>query len=284
MGDCGDRVGIVAGGGPLPREVALACLQRGVGIFVIGIVGQTDDSTVAGLPHAWLTWGAFGELVRRLRNEGIRDVVFTGRVRRPDWRNIRPDAKGAGLLARLIARPLGDSDLIGVVFAAIEGEGFRLRAIEEVVAELLAGPGLMGKVTPDKQGRVDMQLGARIAKAIGAWDIGQAVVVRRRVTLAVEAAEGTDAMLRRCAELRDDRRGGVLVKMCKPDQDLRTDLPVIGPRTIAGALAAGLAGIAVEAGRSLVAARAETVALADRSDIFLYGCDAGQWDGSAALR
>jgi hypothetical protein len=161
--------------------------------------------------------------------------------------------------------------LLSAVVAELEREGFRVVGPDQVLAAGLAPDGAFGRVLPDEQARADIAQGERIARALGALDIGQAVVVQQGLVLGVEAIEGTDALLRRCAGLRREGLGGVLVKVEKPGQEPRADRPTIGPQTVALAAAAGLRGIAVEAGATIVVDHDEVVAAADRAGIFVVG-------------
>ncbi|MBX9633910.1 MAG: UDP-2,3-diacylglucosamine diphosphatase LpxI, partial [Magnetospirillum sp.] len=168
-------------------------------------------------------------------------------------------------------KALGDGGLLRAVARELEGEGFRIVGIDDVLSDCLAVAGPHGQVVPDDQAQADIQRGHQVAKGIGALDVGQAVIVQQGIVLGVEAIEGTDALIRRCGELRRDGPGGVLVKVKKPGQDRRLDLPTIGTATVQEAARAGLRGIAVEAGGALVLGRDAVAAEADRLNIFVIG-------------
>jgi DUF1009 family protein len=213
-----------------------------------------------------------------MRDAGCDAVVLLGQVPRQDPRNLNLDAGGVAMVpALLAAAPKGDDALLRAVLAEHERAGFRVLGADEVMQELLAQPGAWGAVSPTPSQRKDIARAATIAAAIGSYDVGQGVVVCDGIVLAVEAQEGTDAMLRRISELPENVRGstearrGVLVKRPKPIQERRIDLPTIGVRTIEGAVSAGLAGIAVEAGGALVVRREAVIAAADRAGIFVVG-------------
>ena len=232
---------------------------------------RPNPATVEGVPHAWCRIGAAASGLAILRRNGVTELVLAGGVRRPSLTSLRPDWRAARLFARIGWRALGDDGLLSAVVAEFEREGFRVIGPEELLAAGLAPEGPLGAHRPDAQAEADIEHGLRIAGAIGALDIGQAVVVQQGLVLGVEAIEGTDELLRRCAELRRAGPGGVLVKTEKPGQERRADRPTIGPRTVALAAEAGLRGIAVEAGATIVLDRDEVVAAADRAGLFVVG-------------
>jgi DUF1009 family protein len=185
--------------------------------------------------------------------------------------SLRPDWRAAKFLARVGYRALGDDGLLKAIIREFEGEGFRVVGADAILSSAVAPVGPLGRHAPDAQAEDDIALGFRIVRALGALDIGQAAVVQQGLVLGVEAIEGTDALIARCAGLRREGAGGVLVKAPKPGQERRADLPTIGPRTVEAAAAAGLRGIAIEAGASLVIDRAALVAAADRTGLFVVG-------------
>ena len=268
------RLGVLAGGGALPRLVAAAAAARGESPFVLAFRNHADASIGDGLDHDWVRLGAIGRALDSLKSAGVTDLCLVGRFDRPSWRDLLPDARGAQFLSRIGFDKLGDHALMGVIAEGLEGEGFRIVGPHEVAPELLAPAGPIGRHAPDAGMRDDLARAAEVATAIGRLDAGQGAVVQQGVVLAVEAAEGTDAMLARAGELTRKGRGGVLVKVKKPQQDPRLDLPVIGLRTVEAAAEAGLAGIGVEAGASLVVDRAAVAALADRKRLFVVGLTA----------
>jgi DUF1009 family protein len=264
------KLGIVAGGGDLPGILVRACRAAGRPFFVVALKGLADPALAADAPHAWARIGAMGAIVRTLRREGVRELVFAGATRRPSPLRLMPDWRALRfLLARRTWR-LGDGRLLNALVEALEREeGFRVAGAHEVAPGLLAQAGPVGRVAPDAAALGDIAVGRREALALGAADRGQAVVVRLGRAIAREDREGTDALLRRCRGLPG--RGGVLVKLPKPLQDRRVDLPTVGAWTVAGAAAAGLAGIAVEAGGALIVDRAAVAEAADRAGLFVVG-------------
>jgi len=270
-------LGIIAGQGSLPSLLADAASARGLRLHIVGIRGEASDE-IERFPHTWLKWGEIGKMFRVLNENGCKDLLIIGGVSRPDFSNFRLDLGGIKTLPFILSLSKGGDDhVLSRVVRYFEDKGYRVHGVGEVAPELLAGEGVLGSKTPSAEDQADIESALRVVAALGRLDIGQAAVVAKGYVLAVEAAEGTDAMLTRCAELRQSgrtgRRGraGVLVKMPKPGQEERVDLPTIGPDTVTKAAAAGLSGIAVAAGHVLMAERDATIAAADRHGLFLLG-------------
>jgi lipid-A-disaccharide synthase len=269
-------VGILAGGGGLPLEAADAIRRSGRSVHVVGIAGEADPA-IAGWPHTWVNWGGIGAMLRAFRDADCTEIVIIGGVRRPDLVNLRPDAGfflSLPLLLRLMSG--GDDSVLRRVVKFFERKGFKVRGVHEVAPALLAAAGLLAGPPPSETNRRDIDTGLALIEALGSADIGQAVVVASGRPIAIEAAEGTDGILQRVADLRrrgEAGTGGVLVKAAKPGQELRVDLPAVGPKTVELAASAGLAGIAVLAGAVLLAERKVLLAAADRYGLFLVGAE-----------
>ncbi|MGH7156314.1 MAG: LpxI family protein, partial [Acetobacteraceae bacterium] len=217
---------------------------------------------------------AAGRILEMLRAHHCRDIVLVGPVRRPSLLDLRPDAEGARLLARIgRAAFAGDDGLLAAVVRVFGEEGFRVIGAQDVLNQALAPTGLLSRAAPDAVAMADITRGIAVARALGSVDVGHGCVVQQGVVLAVEASEGTDAMLARCAALARPGRGGVLVKLVKSGQDRRVDLPAIGPDTVRAAIAAGLRGLAFEAGATILADRPATLAAANAAGLFLLGLD-----------
>lgn len=268
-------LGILAGSGPLPGQVARAALAAGREVFIVGLQGFAEPGVVASYPHGFARMGAAGSILGLLRGHGCADLVLVGPVRRPGLMDLRPDGEGTRILARIgRAAFAGDDGLLAAVVRVLGEEGFQVLGAHEVLTEAIGPRGLLGAATPDALAMSDIGRGAEVARALGTVDVGQGCVVQQGIVLAVEAYEGTDAMLARAAGLARPGSGGVLVKLVKPGQDRRADLPTIGPHTVEAAAAAGLRGIAFEAGGTLITDRDATVLAADAAGLFLLGLDA----------
>ncbi|MET4699355.1 DUF1009 family protein [Constrictibacter sp. MBR-5] len=265
------RLALVAGGGDLPALILEACRSAGRPCFVMALEGHADPALVVGAPHAWIRLGAAASAVDRLKAEGVEEVVLAGAVRRPSVAELRPDLRTLRFLTGVARHAAGDDALLGAVVRAIEAEGFRVVAAESIVRDVALPVGLAGRHPVPDGAHDDIARGMAVVRALGTVDVGQAAVVQQGIVLAVEAAEGTDGVLARSGSLRRAGRGGVLVKMAKPGQDRRVDRPTIGRGTIEAAAAAGLCGIAAEAGATFVIERAATVADADAAGLFLLG-------------
>jgi len=267
-------LGIIAGGGPLPVQVAAAARAAGRRVFIVGLDGHADPAVLAPWPHEIVRMGAAGHILASLRENGCQDLVMIGPVRRPSLLDLRPDVEGARILAR-IGRAIffGDDALLAALIKMFADEGFRVIGAHEVMQGVIAPRGVLTRVTPDAQAMADIRRGIQVARLLGTADVGQGCVVQQGLVLAVEAIEGTDAMLARSAGLRRDGVGGVLVKLVKPGQDKRADLPTIGPETVRHAAAAGLRGLAFEAGATILAERDACLAAADSAGLFLLGLD-----------
>jgi UDP-2,3-diacylglucosamine hydrolase len=264
-------LGMIAGSGGLPRRIIESCRAAGRDVFVLALEGEADRALVEAVPHAWCRLGGAATGLNLLRTRNIGELVLAGGVRRPSLATLRPDWRAAKFLARVGYRALGDDGLLSAVVKELEREGFRVIGADQLLdeAELREGP--LGRIQPDADARADIARGLQLARAIGALDIGQAVVVQQGLVLGVEAIEGTDALLRRVAALRRDGPGGVLVKTAKPGQENRADRPTIGPETVRLAAEAGLRGIAAEAGATLVIDRDEMIRVADAAGLFVVG-------------
>ena len=269
------KLGILAGGGVLPRLLVDMCREEGRAVFVLAFKGFTDTETLSDVEHDLVRLGAVGAALDALRKAGVEDLVLAGPVRRPSLAALRPDARALKFFARVGGKALGDDGLLrGAIRVLEEEEGFRVIRVDDVLPGVTSPAGQLGKYKPDDAADRDIERGTAVLHALGSADVGQAVVVQDGLVLGVEAVEGTDALLSRCAGLRREGPGGVLVKLGKPGQETRADLPTIGVDTIRGAKNAGLRGVAVEAGITLILSRAQVIAEADEAGLFLVGLSA----------
>jgi UDP-2,3-diacylglucosamine hydrolase len=265
------KLGILAGAGELPLRIIEACRATGRPVFVLAFEGAADPAVIAGVPQAWVRLGAAADGLRLLRENGVEELVLAGGIERPSLFALRPDWRTAKFFARIGYRALGDDGLLKAVIHELEEEGFRVVGADSLLPQALAPEGPLGRLVPDAQAKADIARGFEIIRMLGTLDIGQAAVVQQGLVLGVEAIEGTDALLARAGGLKREGPGGVLVKAAKPGQERRADLPTIGLRTVANAAAAGLRGIAVETGASLVIDPKALAAAADRAGLFVVG-------------
>jgi DUF1009 family protein len=262
----------------LPLAVADAALKRGRAVVLFPIRGWADAAALAGHQQHWVWFGDFGSFCRVARAQGCRDVVFIGSLVRPGILQLRPDFKTLRLLPRIIQMFRGGDDhLLRGIASIFEEHGFKLIGAHEVAPEILMPEGPIGRLHPDSSHRADIDTGLVLLDAISPFDIGQAVVVENGRTLAMEAVEGTDAMLMRVEQLRATGQiagasgRGVLIKAAKRNQSRMFDLPSIGPQTIERVARAGLGGLAVTAGSAVVAEPERIGTAADRANLFVIG-------------
>lgn len=268
------KLGIIAGGGPLPLTLAHHCRDNGQSVFLVLLAGQADAVDYAGLDFAEFRVGAAGGMIKRLHGEGVEDLVFVGGVKKPPLSAVRPDAWAAKFLLKTAVFSKGDDTFLKTLVSALEEEGFKVRGVDELMPELLAPKGCVTEKSPTTGDLRDIEVGTAAALALGARDEGQAAVAADGRTLTVEDRAGTAVMLARLAATRPEgETGGVLVKTVKPGQERRADLPAIGPDTVAQAHAAGLAGIAVSAGAALLLERDKTIHAANQAGLFIVGIE-----------
>jgi DUF1009 family protein len=271
-------LGMLAGGGELPRAIAEAARAAGRPVHVLAVLGSADESWLKDFPHEWVGIGEWGGSVKRLKAAGAEDLVMVGRVDRPTLSEVKFDMKGLTVLPSLIAAARkGDGYMLKVTSDFYAKEGFRVLTAAEAAPSLVMGGGPLGKITPNDDHKQDIDQAFAIIRAVGALDVGQAAIVCDGLALCVEAAEGTDAMIARVGTLRKnlrgtpDRKRGVLAKALKPHQDKKTDMPVIGLETVRRVHESGLAGIALEAGASLILGKSLVAAEADKLGLFITG-------------
>jgi DUF1009 family protein len=281
MSDAQGPLAIVAGGGSIPIAVAEAVMRRGRRVVLFPVRGWADPAAVERFPHYWVAVGQGGRLARYAHAEGCRDMVLVGTALRPALTSLRLDWTTLRLLPEIWrAFRGGDDHLLSGVARIFHDLGFRVVGAHEVAPEILMPRGNIGTLGPGQRDLADITRGLALLRAIGPFDVGQAVVVADNQVLAVEAVDGTDNMLERIAELRERGRVatgkgvGVLIKAPKPTQDRRLDMPAIGPKTVEAAARAGLAGIAVVAESTIVAEPAELARAADAAKLFVCGVGA----------
>ncbi len=278
----GGLLTILCGGGAFPGAVAEAVQRRGRRVVLFGIRGFAEPAIVERYPHEWVYLGAAGRFLKLLRQHGSRELVLVGSVHRPRLTEIRIDWTTLRELRRYLqAERRGDDHLLSFFATELERAGYRVRGAHEVAPEILMPAGVLGRHRPGPAEEGEIRLGRQTIAALGPLDVGQSAVVVGGRVVAIEAAEGTAAMLERVAGLRASgrlhagRRAGVLVKAPKAGQDRRIDLPAIGAETVRQAAAAGLAGIAVEGGGVIAADPQGLVRAADEAGLFVLGFEPG---------
>jgi len=272
-------LGIIAGGGSMPLSVAQAATSAGRPIHIFGISGNAD-SAIESFPHSWINFGHIGKILSVSRAKNINEMVIVGAVKRPEFRDLRPDFGALINLPALLGWTVGgDNSVLAGIIGFLESKGFTVVGAHEIAPKLLAGQEVFTRRKPGKTDKADIAVGLKVVNALGALDVGQAAVVAHQYVLAVEAAEGTDQMLGRCKSLNKrggnsrGKRTGVLVKCAKPGQERRIDLPTVGPDTVRAVAEAGLAGIAIAANDVLIVNREEFIQSANKAGLFVVGVE-----------
>jgi DUF1009 family protein len=274
-------VGLIAAGGVMPFAVADSLIARGFNPVLFALRGACDPERVKRFRHHWIFLGQLGRAMKLFRAEGCRDLVFIGTLVRPALSEIRLDWGTLRVIGPILsAFRGGDDHLLSGIGRILEKDGFRMVGIRDVAPDVLMPEGFLTRALPDENAIADIARGRDVLRALSPFDIGQAAVVIDGHVVGVEDIEGTDGLLARVARLRAERRirakapSGVLVKAPKSQQDLRFDLPTIGPRTVEGAVKAGLAGIAVIAGNTIVVEPQTMIEAADAAGVFVTGLPA----------
>ena len=265
------KLAIIAGNGSIPFYLIEECNKIGREYCLIIIEGHGKELSVKYNPDYIVSLAKMGRAVKYVKNIGIKHILMVGGVKRPSLKNIIPDLWTAKFLTTISSKVSGDNSVLSKLTKALEREGFIIVAPEEVLPNLICPKGTLGKVKPNQQNNEDISTGYRIAKIIGANDIGQSIIIENGLVIAVEAAEGTDRMIKRSLNLKKEKKAGVLIKVIKPMQDRRIDRPVIGIDTIKAAKKAGLDGIALESNEILILNYSEVILYADKEGLFVEG-------------
>ncbi|MBF0109235.1 MAG: UDP-2,3-diacylglucosamine diphosphatase LpxI [Magnetococcales bacterium] len=273
-------LGLIAGNGVLPLLfIKKIVTESSRTVVVAAHRGETDPRVQDQVSDLlWVTLGQFKKIIRFFKDRGVRELVLAGGISKTAIWKVRPDTMALKLVWRL--KHLHDDHLLRAIAVELERCGLQVRSVTDYLPQLLAPVGVLSRKVPDEAVWEDIRIGWRAAKVLGGLDIGQGVVVKKKVVVAVEAMEGTDAMLRRAGELVAGARNSwagrgavVLVKTCKPGQDLRLDLPTVGPGTITGMQTAGVSVLAIEGGRTLLLDPEQTLAMVDQNGQIFVSCD-----------
>ena len=266
------KLGIIAGGGSIPKMLVEHCRKTNREFFVLAIDGNANrDFLTNEIPHMWIRIGQAGSGFKKFADEKVQDVVMIGTIHRPSFADLVPDWRTTAFFAKIGTRALGDDGILRALVKEIESDGMRVCGIHEVLPELLVKDGVLGKIKPDKQALADIKRGVEVAWELGRLDVGQSVIVQQGLVLGVEGIEGTDKLIIRCGDYKRKGAGGVLIKLRKPQQDMRIDLPTFGVKTIENAHAAGLRGVALHAGNGLIVDEADAIKLANKLGMFIIG-------------
>ena len=274
---------IIAGRGELPEKIINSCQESKRPFVVLAIQDQTDPGLVKDVTHQWMKFGEMEGPLSFLKAHGVQDLVFAGGLTRPSLRSLTLDKTAAKWLAKIGLKAFGDDGLLSGILDLLEKEGFSVVGVQSILKGLQVPEGVLGDINPTETDLVDINRGAKVLKKMGSLDIGQGVVVEEGVVLAVEAAEGTDAMLKRSKSLKRHKQAGVLVKLAKPDQSHYVDLPTIGPETIKQVKKLGLNGIAIQSKATLIVEKSKVIKMVDEAGLFLIALNKKQIDGGKIL-
>ena len=272
------KLGIIAGGGSLPKILIDYCKQNEIPYFVLAISGNAEKSYFdSSINHAFIRIGQAGTGFQKFKDEHIQDVVMIGTIRRPTLADLVPDLRTTAFFAKIGFKSLGDDGILRALIKEIEVENWRVVGIHEIMPDILIKSGVLTKAKPDKQALADIKRGVEVGLKLGELDVGQSVVVQQGLVLGVEGIEGTDELIKRTAAYQRKGDAAVLIKLRKPQQDMRIDLPTIGLQTIENAHKSGFKGLAVHAGNALIVDEKEVIKLADKYKMFLIGINPAEY-------
>ena len=264
-----NKLGILAGGGSLPRLIIDACQYEQRDVFVLAFRGQADSNVTDGVPHSWVNLGAAGKSLRLLKEASVSELVLAGNIVRPTMASLKPDAKALKFFMKLGRKSLGDDGILRALIKTLESEGFKVTSPTAVLRGLQVTDGVLGAIVPDEDARSDIARGIEVLRALSPVDVGQAIIVQEGLVLGIEAAEGTDSLIERCGFLKREGPGPILIKLRKMGQETRVDLPTIGPDTVKNAIDFGLRGLAIEANATLIIERAKVIKIANEEGLFV---------------
>lgn len=265
------KLGIIAGGGSLPRQLSDSCTSQGIEPIIVGFHGHTESKTLENHTHIQVSLGCAGKVIGFFHDHDVTDLVMIGHIKRPSFTELKPDFKAIQILSRIGFKALGDNSLLSALKRELENEGFTLHGIQKFCQDLLIGSGVLGRYSPNAKQAHDIDYGIQVSQEIGALDIGQSVIIQDGVVIGVEAAEGTDELIKRCKHIQKKGNGGILVKTCKPQQDKDLDMPTIGIQTIKNAHESGLSGIAVHANNVIIIDPDAVTEYANKHKLFIIG-------------
>jgi len=265
-----DSLGIIAGSGLLPTEIADLHLKQGGKVYIAALEGETDILHINKYQFKQFPIGAVGALLEYFAENNVKEIIIIGGITRPDLKSIKVDKIGSILIAKILKEKfLGDDNILKIISDFIESKGFKVISPKTLLELGTYEKLYVSNKLPSKQDQIDIELGSQVIKSLSNLDIGQSVIVADGYVLGIEAAEGTDALIRRCELLRKTEKGGVLVKMAKLTQDMRLDLPTIGPDTIFYLAKHGYNGLAIQKSGVIIVKPAETIALLNEHDLFI---------------
>jgi DUF1009 family protein len=263
------KLGIIAAKGNLSRKL-IEYAKNEFELFIVAIIGETDPLLINNINHIWINIGEIGKAIDAMKLAKVKKVVFVGSLQKPDILSLKVDSMGAKLLAKTLKdKFFGDNTLLASITEFLEAQDFQVIGVDEILKDLVVDVENFTVLIPNDQDQKDIELAMRVVNELGKLDIGQGAIVQNKVVLGVEAIEGTDRLIERCGNLKLSNTGGVLVKLSKPNQELRMDLPTIGIETIKNMQKAGFKGIVIEAKRVIFLDRQEVIEFANEHNMFI---------------
>ena len=265
-----NNLGIIAGSGLLPSTIADLHLKQGGQVYIAALEGETDVLHITKYQYKQFPIGSVGALLEYFTENNVKEIIIIGGITRPDLKSVKVDKAGSLLIAKILKEKfLGDDNLLKIISDFIESKGFKVISPKTLLELGTYEKLYVSNKLPSKQDEIDIELGMQVIKSLSDFDIGQSIIAADGYVLGIEAAEGTDALIRRCELLRKTERGGVLVKMVKLTQDMRLDLPTIGPDTIFYLAKHGYNGLAIQKSGVIIVKPLETIALLNEHDLFI---------------
>jgi hypothetical protein len=267
-----DKIAIFCGSGKLPLAIIALCQQHSIPYVLVAFHDQTPEEIVKGHPHFWTHLGTVSYTLENLQHHHVKFIIFAGAIKRPSWSSLKVDYLGTQWLSQLLLKSWGDDQLLSFLSQKLESKGFPVIGLNQLgAADFFIPLGILSQKSPSKEALQDIELGKDILKKIGSLDIGQAIVIQQGMVLGVEAIEGTDALIERGGLLKRPGSPPILVKMAKPQQDLRFDQPTLGLSTLTFLKQAGFQGIALEAGTSILLEKEKFIAHCNDAGLFFIG-------------
>jgi DUF1009 family protein len=265
-----NNLGIIAGSGLLPSTIADLHLKQGGQVYIAALEGETDILHITKYQYKQFPIGSVGALLEYFTENNVKEIIIIGGITRPDLKSVKVDKAGSLLIAKILKEKfLGDDNLLKIISDFIEFKGFKVISPKTLLELGTYEKLYVSNKLPSKHDEIDIELGMQVIKSLSDLDIGQSVIAADGYVLGIEAAEGTDALIRRCELLRKTERGGVLVKMAKLTQDMRLDLPTIGPDTIFYLAKHGYNGLAIQKSGVIIVKPLETLSLLNEHDLFI---------------
>lgn len=264
------NLGIIAGGGDLPGEIANIHYNNGGKVYIAALEGEGNIDPIKQFPHKIFKIGSVSKIIDYFQAHAVRNIIFVGTIKRGDFSSIKVDIDGAKLIAKITTQKLlGDDNILRVIADFFEKKGFKVISPQDILDSDVGSNKLLTDKKPSKQDLMDIEIGVNALKALSPFDVGQGVIINNRRVIGIEGVEGTDNLISRCSSYKPITYGGVLVKTMKTSQDHRLDIPTIGPKTIDALAQFKYNGVAIEDGGVILVDNAKTIGLANKHKIFI---------------